>query len=135
MNENAGYNSASTALIILSFSVADELLSCQTIQITLKNEVLTHHGEYQDTYEMSASVNGKPSWTSQSTAIWKSQDYNGWMIGNLKDIGKPSGTIGTGDLLSRAKENVVMCLCHGKIGTNDFSIECIARKGNNQQLL
>ena len=55
------------------------------------------------------------------------------MIGNLKVIGKPSGTIGTGDLLSRAKENVVMCLCHGNIDSNDFSIECIARKGTNQK--
>ena len=84
---------------------------------------------------MSTSVNGKPSWTSQSTAIWYSQDYNLWMIGNIKDIGRPSGIIGTVDLLSRTNESFVQCLCHGKINRNDFSLECIARKGTNQQLL
>ena len=114
-------------------SVADELLSCQTIKITLKNEVLTHHGECQGTYELSESVNGKPSWTSQSTAIWFFQDRNVWMIGHLNDPDQISRTIVTNDLLPRAKENVVVCLCHGKIDSNDFSIECIARKGTNQQ--
>ena len=92
--------------------------------------MLAHHGECQGTYESSASVNGKPSWTSQSTAIWYSQDYNLWMIGNLKGIGKPSGIIGTGDLLSN--ESFVQCLCHGKIDRNDFSLECIAKKGINR---
>ena len=101
--------------------------------MTLKNEVLTHHGEYQGTYELSESVNGKPSWTSQSTAIWYSQHPKIWVIGNLNDIGQISGTIFRKDLLPRAKENFAVCLCHGKIDTNDFNIECIATKGTNLQ--
>merc|ERR1711971_1139581 len=85
--------------------IPDELLSCQTIKITLKNEVLTHHGEYQGTYEMSTSVNGKPSWTSQSKAIWYIQNRNMWVIGHLRNIGKPNGTIVTTGTLFGANEN------------------------------
>ena len=95
--------------------------------------MLTHHGQFQGTYELSASVNGKPSWRSKSKGIWYRQDHNVWVIGNVNDIGQISVTIVTNDLLPRAKENRLMCLCHGKIDTNDFSIECIARKGTNQQ--
>ena len=111
-------------------SVADELLSCQTLKITLKNEVLTYHGQYQGTYEMSASINGKPSWKSQSNVIWYSSSF--WRIGN--DDG--TGDIITSGLLLGANESGKWIYWHEKkfkdIDTNDFSIECIAKKGTNQ---
>ena len=121
------------------FSTADELLSCQTIKITLKNEVLTHQGDCQGTYELSAIVNGKPSWTSLSKAIWYSQVDNDWEIGNLNDIGKNVGVIYTDEMLLTPNENGKWNYKHGKkwkeLDTNDFSIECIVRKGTNHQLL
>ena len=125
-------------LIIFFFSALDELLSYQTIKVTLKNEVLTHCGQFQDTYEISELVNDKPSWTSQSKAIWYTIHKN-WMIGNLDDIGKHSGVIGRKEMLLEANENCKWNYNNGELwkelDTNDFSIECIARKGTNQQLL
>ena len=88
---------------------------------------------------MSESVNGKPSWTSQSTAIWYCQDGSTWEIGNLNDIGKPMGVIFTYKMLLGANENGKWSYNNGEmwkeLDTNDFSIECIARKGTNQQYL
>ena len=108
-------------------------MSCQTIKITLKNEVLTHHGECQGTYETSALVNGKPSWTSQSTAIWYSQDDNDWQIGDLINIGTDLGIIYTDGMLLTPNKNGKWMYdieeMWKELDTNDFSIECIARKG------
>ena len=111
-------------------SGVDNLISCQTINIKLRNEVLIHSGQYQGTYEKSASVNGKPSWTSQSKAIWKHPRLNTWMIGNLKDTGTHWGSIYTNGLGLRSKYSKWY---NGKIWKQldpiDFSIECISRKG------
>ena len=79
---------------------------------------------------MSASINGKPSWKSQSNVIWYSP--NRWMIGNLNDS---TGDIITSGLLLGANESGKWRYWHEKkfkdIDTNDFSIECI-KKGTNQ---
>ena len=86
---------------------------------------------------MSTSVNGKPSWTSQSKAIWYIQNRNTWMIGDLKNIGEPLGFIYTTGFLLGANENAkwnsFIEKKWKKLDKNDFSIECIARKGTNQQ--
>jgi len=58
----------------------------------------------QGTYELSAIVNGKPSWTSLSKAIWYSQVDNDWEIGNLNDIGKNVGVIYTDGMLLTPNE-------------------------------
>ena len=101
--------------------------------------MLAHHGECHGTYELSALVNGKPSWTSHSKAIWYSQVDNDWEIGNLNDIGKNVGVIYTRGMLLTANENGKWSYKHEnkwkKLDTNDFSIECVVRKGTNQQLL
>ena len=107
--------------------------------------MLIHQKECQGTYELSASVNGRPTWTSQptaqtATAIWYVQDHNIWMIGELIEIGKPKGSIVTEGTLfganskwkyNKRKNNTWTEI----VDTNDFSIECIARKGTNQQYL
>ena len=127
-----------TNLIIMicmpnSSSLLDDLLSCQTIKITLKNEVLSNMKAYHGIYKKSASINGKPSWKSQSKAIWKCQ--NDWWIGNLSSIGKDRGSIYTTGTLFGANENgkwnSFIEKKWKKLDTNDFSIECIARKGTN----
>ena len=101
--------------------------------------MLTHHGECQGTYEMSTSVNGKPSWTSQSKAIWYIQNCNMWVIGPLSSIGKPNGPIyTTGTLFGANKSsewNSHIEKTWKKLDKNDFTIECVVRKGTNQQLL
>ena len=98
--------------------------------------MLTHQGDCQGTYELSALVNGKPSWTLHSKAIWYCQDQNIWVIGNLYNIGKPNGPIYTRGMLLGANANRkwnYKCEKNWKeVETNDFSIECIAKKGTNQ---
>merc|ERR1712129_218558 len=80
-------------------SLVDDLFSCQTIKITLKNSSIMK--PYQGTYKKSASVNGKPSWKSQTKAIWYNQGQlgqsiaNNWMIGNRNDTGTRRGFIYT----------------------------------------
>ena len=42
----------------------------------------------QGIYKISATVvNGKPSWTSKSKAIWYIREKKHWLIGNLDDLG------------------------------------------------
>ena len=80
---------------------------------------------------MSASVNGKPSWISQTKAIWHNQDHNLWLIGNLNQIGTSMGFFFTTGTLfgANGKWNSFIEEKWKKLDTNDFSIECIARKG------
>ena len=84
---------------------------------------------------MSASINGKPSWKSQSNVIWYSPNHlaNQWIIGNLNDS---TGDIITSGLLLGANESGKWVYYHENmfkdIDTNDISIECIAKKGTNQ---
>ena len=117
------------------FSIADEL----PIKITLKNEVLTHHGKYHGIYERTELVNGKPCWTLNSEAIWYNQDHNIWIIGNLDQIGTTKGHFFTTGTLFGANEDgkwkSFIEKKTRKIGKNDFSIERIARKGTNQQII
>ena len=82
---------------------------------------------------MSALVNGKPSWISQSTAIWYSQDDNDWQIGDLINIGTDLGVIYTDGMLltPNGKWNYDTEEMWKELDTDDFSIECIARKGTN----
>ena len=86
---------------------------------------------------MSALVNGKPSWTAQSTAIWYSQDDNDWQIGDLINIGTDLGVIYTDGMLLTPNENGKWNYDNGEmwkeLDTNDFNIECIATKGTNLQ--
>ena len=62
-----------------------------------------------------------------------------WMIGNLTNIGEPLGFIYTNGILLGANENgkwnSLIEKSWKKLDMNDFSIECIARKGTNQQYL
>ena len=42
-------------------------------------------------------VNGKPSWTSISQAIWYDQDFENWKVGSLNNIGSSTAGIKSGD--------------------------------------
>ena len=118
-----------------SSSLLDDLLSCQTIKITLKNEVLSNMKAYHGIYKKSASINGKPSWKSQSKAIWFNQGRFGryqWKVGNQTDTGKQRGQIYTHGMRSGSQYGAWQ---NGEIWkllnrtANDFSIECLEGKG------
>ena len=51
----------------------------------MKNNVLAEHKEKQGTYTL--SLNEKPSWTSESQAIWFIPQWNQWAIGPLDSLG------------------------------------------------
>ena len=86
---------------------------------------------------MSELVNGKPSWTFGTEAIWYNQDC--WIIGNVNQIGTTMGCFFTTGTLFGANENGKWKYFKSNTWTcldrNDFSIECIARKGTNQQYI
>ena len=54
--------------------------------VTLKNGALASQGSMQGIYQISDRINGKPSWTSVSNAIWYSLNF-GWLIGTQDNIG------------------------------------------------
>ena len=66
---------------------------CGCLKVKLKNDALTQQGYRQGTYHFSSTVNGRPSWTSKSRAIWYVPQYKDYRIGNLKDIGSTVGGI------------------------------------------
>ena len=64
--------------------------TCDSIQITLTGGALSAQGHVQGLYVKSTTVNGKPSWTEGSRALWFGS--NGlWMIGEKASIGSNSG--------------------------------------------
>ena len=60
---------------------------CGSLKVKLKNNVFTHHGYWQGTYQLSSTVNGRPSWTTESYAIRYLPNDKVWGIGKLEDIG------------------------------------------------
>ena len=53
----------------------------------MENNAQAAQGSKEGIYHNSSLVNGKPSWTSTSQAIWYDQPSNDWMIGYLDNIG------------------------------------------------
>ena len=68
---------------------------CGPLRVILKNNVVTFQGSCQGIYQPSSTVivNGRPSWTSASRAIWYDQKNKNWKIGELVDIGTNIGRI------------------------------------------
>ena len=59
----------------------------------MKNDILTSMGYYQGTYQISETLNGKPSWELSAKAIWYSSDINAWAIGSSTYVGSNSAII------------------------------------------
>ena len=49
--------------------------------------------EFTGDYQISKTVNGKPSWKSGENAIWFLPVKNNWIIGYLNKLGKDDGEI------------------------------------------
>ena len=75
-------------VVLLLFSFIES--QCGSFRVKLKNNAATIQGTRQGTFQLSSPVNGRPSWTSESQAIWYVPIYKEWAIGHLDDIG---GTI------------------------------------------
>merc|ERR1711971_495314 len=58
-----------------------------TITVDLKNDVNKWQGSKKGTYEISETINGKPSWISNDNAIWWIPELGNWGIGSLDAIG------------------------------------------------
>ena len=73
-------------VVFLLFSFIES--QCGSISVKLKNNAATLQGARQGTFQSSSPVNGRPSWTSESQAIWYLPSYKEWAIGNLYNIGE-----------------------------------------------
>ena len=62
--------------------------NCGLISVSLMNQALLSQGSRQGIYEISPSINDKPTWTSASDAIWYLPQYQDWAIGPKASIGK-----------------------------------------------
>ena len=80
-----------------NFDGGDCCGQCETITITLQNSAQAAQGSKEGIYHNSSMVNGKPSWTSSSHAIWYHQQWNDWAISPLNDIGSSNAEIYTDD--------------------------------------
>ena len=64
------------------------------MRVTLKNNALESQNSRQGIFKPSSTVNGRPSWTSASQAIWYMQNNNKkWHIGALDKIGTTTAGI------------------------------------------
>ena len=60
---------------------------CNKIRVSLKNGPLASQGRREGTYDISNLVNGKPSWVSNTQAIWFVPKHKDWAIGYKSKIG------------------------------------------------
>ena len=60
---------------------------CQSVEVVLRNEVLSKKGSLQGSYQLGDWVNGKPSWKTATNAIWFYPEFEDWAIGPLNYIG------------------------------------------------
>ena len=57
------------------------------VMISLENEDLVSKGSFAGRYEVSAQVNGSPSYTMGEKAIWKLKvGFNYWNIGSTSEL-------------------------------------------------
>ena len=80
-----------------NFDGGDCCGQCEIIFITLESNAKGAQASKEGIYYNSSIVNGKPSWTSISQAIWYDQQYNDWNIGSLDDIGSSTSGIYSDD--------------------------------------
>ena len=61
---------------------------CPTLELILRNDVLSKQGGRQGYYHYNGLVNGRHSWKSADQAIWYIPEVKSWGIGPLKIIGE-----------------------------------------------
>ena len=63
------------------------------VTVNLKNEVSVEKKEFAGDYQISETVNGKPSWKSGENAIWFLPAKNNWLIGFWNKLGEDDGEL------------------------------------------
>jgi hypothetical protein len=116
---------------------------CQTIEITLKNAALAKQGSRQGSYQRGQIVNGKPSWTSTSNAIWYNVLSKDWGIGRIEKIG--TSTVGIASDGDQGFSSCPFTVPNGKwkysdgtrkfvvAPSGDISVKCVS--GNDRLLV
>ena len=108
---------------------------CQTLIVSLKNDVLFRYPERQGIYQRSGKIVGKSTWVSSlaEMAIWYSSVNLDWQIGLLSSLGGYSFMGGFGDQgkLSgpyNVPSNTWMYYIRAWIVSenNDISVKCLA---------
>ena len=98
----------------------------------MKNNVLGSHNGKPGTYKLSSTINGKPSWITESQAIWFIPQWNQWAIGPLDSLGTTFRGIRS-DQFAKGPQNVVVWAYNVKNkgwwpANNDIIVECICTK-------
>merc|ERR1712190_415012 len=114
---------------------------CSKISVTLTNGAKKAQSSRQGTYQRSALVNGKPSWTTNSQAIWYVPESKFWCIGALSGIGTDicgvSSAIGINDRFLNCPYGVPKNSWefHSSesgwtpAGLNDVNVNCLNEQG------
>ena len=83
-------------------------------------------------HHKSSFVNGKPSWISDSHAIWYVIEYNAWAIGSIENIGTTVQGITSGDSTFRCPFDMASEYWHYynisdwiNAGANGIKVECL----------
>ena len=103
---------------------------CQSLRVILKNNVLALHKLKPGTYNLSSTINGKPSWTSESQAIWFIPQWNQWAIGPIGNLGTTFRGMRSSQY-NKDPQNVVFWEYNVKksdwsSGGNDIIVECFS---------
>ena len=66
------------------FPETDYTGHCQTLDVTLSNDILKQLPAYNGIYQLINLVNGRPSWILEDSnkGIWFSQGRNEWVLGD-----------------------------------------------------
>ena len=106
---------------------------CVSLRVKLKNDALKSQEVIQGIFQPSKPVNGRPSWTSASQAIWYIPEFGQWGIGNLGNIGTKFRGIKSIDVDELVEPQNIMDWQYYNVVTkwnipddkNDIIIECI----------
>ena len=107
------------------------------VTVNLKNEVYAEKQKFAGDYQISETVNGKPSWKSVTTinAIWFLPVQNNWMIGYRSKLGEDDGQIyasndygGLSDINNIWKYKVDDGPWITPSSSNDVNITCLTGK-------
>ena len=110
-------------------------IDCEIITVDLKNDANEVQGYKKGTYEISETINGKPSWIANDQAIWWIPEFSQWGIGSLDSIGSgfrglTGVPIDENDLGMPYDQKYIWKYWNGywkTPGANDIKVQC---KGN-----
>ena len=108
----------------------------------MANEALAKQSSQQGTYQLSEEINGKPSWKSETQAIWYQPKFKNWIIGKVSNRGTSIAGIVSVDKTEYdcpqqvPKDAWMYAVVDGtqhKASPNDVSIQCTGMKEQLQK--